>query len=60
MLYRPPFKPTTWLLWIGPFVLLVLGVGALAWYVRKRPRPQEALSADEEERAARLLSGDRT
>ncbi len=58
--YRPPFKPTTWLLWIGPFVLLVLGLGALAWYVRTRPRPQGALSAAEQEQAARLLAGDRT
>jgi cytochrome c-type biogenesis protein CcmH len=22
VLYRPPVKPTTWLLWFGPFVLL--------------------------------------
>ena len=58
--YRPPWKPTTWLLWLGPFVLLVFGLGALAWYVRNRPRPPGALSADEEERAARLLAGDRT
>ncbi len=58
--YRPPFKPTTWLLWIGPFVLLVLGLGALAWYLRSRPRAPGALSVDEEERAARLLAGDRT
>lgn len=25
VLYRPPFKPTTWALWLGPFVLLALG-----------------------------------
>src|SRR3546814_4780005 len=23
VLYRPPFKPVTWLLWLGPFVLLI-------------------------------------
>ncbi len=27
--YRPPVKPTTWVLWGGPFVLLVGGLGAL-------------------------------
>lgn len=27
ILYRPPFKATTWLLWVGP-LLLVLGGGA--------------------------------
>ncbi len=26
VLYRPPFKPNTWLLWGGPFLLLVLGL----------------------------------
>lgn len=25
VLYRPPFKPTTYLLWAGPLILLVLG-----------------------------------
>ncbi|MFH1818317.1 MAG: cytochrome c-type biogenesis protein [Pseudomonadota bacterium] len=30
VLYRPPFKPLTWLLWLGP--LLFLGIGAAIWY----------------------------
>jgi len=25
VLYRPPFKPLTWALWLGPFLLLALG-----------------------------------
>ena len=58
--YRPPFKPTTWLLWGGPFVLLLAGLGALVMYLRRRPRVDAALSADEQDRAARLLAGDRT
>ena len=58
--YRPPFKPTTWLLWIGPFVLLLAGIGALVAYLRRRPRVEAALSADEQDRAVRLLAGDRT
>ena len=58
--YRPPFKPTTWLLWIGPFVLLLAGIGALVAYLRRRPRAEAVLSADEQDRAARLLAGDRT
>jgi cytochrome c-type biogenesis protein CcmH len=38
VLYNPPVKGTTWLLWFGPFVLLVAG-GAI-WYavVRRRRR----------------------
>ena len=26
VLYKPPFKPSTYALWIGPFVLLLVGV----------------------------------
>ena len=57
---RPPFKPTTWLLWVGPFVLLLAGLAALVAYLRRRPREDAPLSADEQDRAARLLAGDRT
>ena len=35
--YRPPFKPSTVLLWISPALLLVLGLGIL-WRVTKRSR----------------------
>lgn len=36
ILYRPPFQPNTWVLWIGPFVLLVLALGIMARVVRQR------------------------
>ena len=26
VLYKPPLKPRTWLLWFGPFVLLLAGL----------------------------------
>ena len=26
VLYKPPFSPATWLIWIGPFVLLIAGL----------------------------------
>lgn len=29
--YRPPLRPTTWLLWFGPFVILVLAGFLLLW-----------------------------
>ena len=35
--YRPPFKPSTILLWISPALLLVLGLGIL-WRVTGRSR----------------------
>ncbi len=36
VLYRPPVKPVTWLLWIGPFVILGLGIAGLLTYLRRR------------------------
>ena len=36
VLYRPPVKGTTWLLWFGPFALLALG--AVVWLVVVRRR----------------------
>ena len=35
-LYRPPVKPLTWLLWIGPFVILGIGIAGLLMYLRRR------------------------
>ena len=36
VLYRPPVKPVTWLLWIGPFVILVIGIAGLFVFLRRR------------------------
>lgn len=57
--YRPPVKATTWLLWIGPFVLLAIGVVVLVRFLRRRqadvaPTP---LSEEERRRAEALLAG---
>jgi cytochrome c-type biogenesis protein CcmH len=35
VLYDPPLKRTTWLLWLGPFALLAAG-GALWWTLLRR------------------------
>jgi cytochrome c-type biogenesis protein CcmH len=37
VLYRPPVKPTTWLLWFGPFALLAGAVAGLIAYLRRAP-----------------------
>jgi len=34
--YRPPVKSQTLLLWVGPTVLLLAGLGGLWWVLRKR------------------------
>jgi cytochrome c-type biogenesis protein CcmH len=55
VLYRPPLKPTTWLLWGGPLILLLIGLGLLAYNLRHRPKIEAELSAAEREKAAHLL-----
>ncbi|MBV8736657.1 MAG: cytochrome c-type biogenesis protein CcmH [Alphaproteobacteria bacterium] len=60
VLLDPPFEPLTWLLWLGPPVLVV-GSGAILLLRSRRrgraPTPPK-LSAEESARAAALL-GDR-
>ena len=57
VLYRPPVKSTTLLLWAGPFALLVAGFGAVWMFVRRRRSAQEpTLSGEQEARADQLLS----
>ena len=55
VLYRPPFKASTALLWGGPFLLLIAGAALLYRMLRRRRPPEPQLSADERARAARLL-----
>jgi cytochrome c-type biogenesis protein CcmH len=59
VLYRPPFKATTLLLWLGPALMLVLGAIAFLVYLRARRKrvEQVPLSADERREAQLLLSG---
>ena len=60
VLYRPPVKATTLLLWVGPFVLLVGGViGLFLALRRRRGRVAPAALTDEERaRAEALLRAD--
>jgi cytochrome c-type biogenesis protein CcmH len=50
VLYRPPFKPATWLLWLGP--VLFLGIGGGAWVMALRRRAIQLAPMDEKRRAA--------
>jgi cytochrome c-type biogenesis protein CcmH len=59
VLYRPPFKMTTALLWAGPALLLAIGAFMLARLIRERGSAEPApLTPEERERANRLLTGD--
>lgn len=61
VLYRPPLKATTVLLWAGPFALLLIVVVLLLRRLRSRAERAavaNTLSADEHERARALLAGE--
>lgn len=58
--YSPPFQPSTWLLWIGPFALAAIGLAVLFTVLRRRtaraqPTP---LTAAQRVRARQLLDLD--
>ena len=58
VLYRPPVKGITLLLWGGPVALMLLGIFALIRYLRRRATriaDDRPLSADETSRADALL-----
>lgn len=64
VLYRPPVKPSTYLLWAGPLVMLVLGLAVLAGFLRKRVReqktqPEPPLSPEELARSQAIMEGER-
>ncbi len=56
VLYRPPVKPTTWLLWGGPFVLLATGLAGLIVFLRRRKPADTALSLEDQRLADALLN----
>jgi cytochrome c-type biogenesis protein CcmH len=58
VLYEPPFKASTALLWIGPFALLAGALAALVAILRRRRRaPQEAALGPEERRLVERVLG---
>jgi cytochrome c-type biogenesis protein CcmH len=58
VLYQPPVKASTLVLWAGPGLLLAGGVAWLAWRLRSRRREAVPdLSAEEHARARALLEG---
>jgi len=52
VLYKPPMKPVTWLLWFGPFLLLSGGLVTWLFVLRRRAR-MKIVDDDEANAAAR-------
>jgi len=60
VLYRPPFRASTLLLWIGPFIFLLFALFGLVKYIRGRTQATDPeISPEELDRAKRLLSQNR-
>ncbi len=57
VLYKPPVKATTYLLWFGPFVFMIAGAAVLFRYLKSRKEliKEQPLSADERKRAEEIL-----
>ena len=58
VLFDPPFRASTYVLWIGPFAVLVFAAIGVAVFFRRRaqePARARELSADEHSRVERLL-----
>ena len=58
VLYRPPLRGGTILLWAGPFLLAAIGLAALAVYLRRRA-PAAPLGKDERRRVRRIVDVER-
>jgi cytochrome c-type biogenesis protein CcmH len=60
VLYNPPVKRTTYLLWFGPFILLIAGTGVLYRYLKRRREliSDQPLTPDERQRAQDILRGE--
>ena len=58
VLYDPPFKPMTWMLWFGPIIAFVLGLFYAVRFIRsqKTNRDPGELSSEEAERLRNLQS----
>ncbi len=55
VLYKPPFKAQTYILWIGPFVFLLLAVVFLFVFIKNKKTDKEKEMTDEEKQRAKLL-----
>ncbi len=58
MLYSPPFKPGTWILWLAPLGFVALGAVVLARTVRRKEPLQ--LDASEQRRIAAIVGTEST
>jgi len=57
VLYSPPVKPSTYLIWFGPFVLLLIAALLLFRSLRRQQRvPEQAITETDRQRLEQVLS----
>src|SRR5690554_164347 len=60
VLFRPPVRSDTWILWFGPAIVLLIGAAGIALAVARRRKQgataPDVLKPEEEARLARLLA----
>ncbi len=59
VLYNPPFKAKTGLLWLGPLVFLIIGLIMIGWFIRRK-KQTKAIGIDtvQQEKIRRLLDNE--
>ncbi len=57
VLFKPPVRLGTWLLWFGPLAVLLAVGAALIAFARRKKTEATPLSPDEEARLADILAG---
>ena len=55
VMLRPAFSVRNALLWLGPFLLVLVGIGGWFGLTRRREPPEAALSAEEKRRLKALI-----
>ena len=61
VLYRPPFKATTFFLWVGPFIIFIVGLFVLIRFIRQREKViVKELSSSDKEKLNQLMNKDNT
>jgi cytochrome c-type biogenesis protein CcmH len=59
VLYNPPFKAKTGLLWLGPLLFLIIGLIMIIWFIRRKKRtPTTVIDKVQQEKIHRLLDSE--
>ena len=58
VLYRPPIKTSTAMLWVGPFIALLIALVVVFRIIRRRQDDADALAPEQQKEVQRLLHED--